>query len=111
MTNYGALLSISFMTLVFCGLTSYQMNYFILTDNFLIVKNSIWLWQKDIYSLENIREIVFEKPNRLSISMRVITKDFKSKLYPSDSLKNKTWKQLREKIKSNQIKVRNEANV
>jgi hypothetical protein len=111
LTNYGALLSISFATLVFCGLSSYQMHYFILTSNFLIVKNSIWFWRKDIYSLENIREIVFEKPIRISRSMRVITKDFKSKLYPADSLKNKTWKKLREKIKSSQIKLRNEANV
>ena len=43
--------------------------------------------------------------------MRVITMDFKSKLYPADSLNNKTWKQLKENIKSSQIKVRNEANI
>ena len=111
LTNYGALLSISFATLVLCGTLSYQLHYFILTDKFLIVKNSIWFWRKDIYSLDNIREVVFETPHRLSTSMRVITKDFKTKLYPAGSLKDKTWKLLREKLKSREIKVRNEAGV
>lgn len=111
LTNYGALLSISFATLVLCGTLSYQMHYFILTDKFLIVKNSIWFWRKDIYSLDNIREVVFETPHRLSTSIRVITKDFKTKLYPAGSLKDKTWQLIREKLKSSQIKVRNEAGV
>lgn len=109
LTNYGALLSVSFATLVLCGTLSYQMHYFILTDKFLIAKNSIWFWRKDIYSLDNIREVVFETPHRLSTSMRVITKDFKTKLYPAGNLKDKTWKLLKDKLQSKEIKVRNEA--
>lgn len=109
LTNYGALLSIGFATFVLCGLLSYQMHYFILTDKFLIVKNSIWFWRKDIYPLGNIREVVFETPHRLSTSMRVITKDFKTKLYPAGSLKDKTWKLLEDKFQSKEIEVRNEA--
>lgn len=111
MTNYGAVLSISFATFVLCGSLSYQMHYFIVTDKFLIVRNSIWFWRKDIYSLDNIREVVIETPHRLSTSMRVITRDYKTKLYPSGNLKDKTWQLLREKLKSGQIKVRNEAGV
>jgi hypothetical protein len=109
LTNYGALFSISFSTLVFCGILSYQMHYFILTDKFLIVKNSIWFWRKDIYSLDNIREIVIESPHRLSTSIRVITIDFKTKLYPAGNLTDKTWKLLRDKLQSKKITLRNEA--
>lgn len=109
LTNYSALISISFATLVITGMLSYQMNYFQVTNQYLIVKNTIWVWRKDIYLLADIREVVIETPHKLSTSLRVITNDYRDKLYPACSLNEKTWKELMNNIQSYKIKVRNEA--
>lgn len=109
LTNYGAIISISFATLVITGMLSYQMHYFKTTRQFLIVTNTIWFWRKDIYSLSDIREVVIETPHRLSTSLRVITTDFRDKLYPAGSLSDTTWKKIMEQLRNDRIKVRNEA--
>lgn len=109
LTNYGAIISLSFATLVITGMLSYQMHNFKITTNFLIVRNTVWFWRKDIYSLSDIREVVVEIPHRLSTSLRVITNDFRDKLYPAGSLSDKTWRELMEQLRHDKIKVRNEA--
>lgn len=108
LSNYGAVISLSFVTLVFTIVLSYQMHNFKITDHHLIVRNTFWFWRKDIYPLEEIREIVIEPPGRLSTSLRVITKDFHDKLYPAGSLHRETWKRLIEQFLSDKIKVRDE---
>ena len=109
LTNYGAIISLSFATLVITGMLSYQMHYFQISGQYLIVRNTIWFWRKDIYPLEDIREVVVETPHKLSTSLRVITNGFRDKLYPAGSLNDKTWKEIMEQLRSNKIKVRNEA--
>lgn len=109
LTNYGAIISISFATLVITGMLSYQMHNFKITTEFLIVRNTVWFWRKDIYSISDIREVVVETPHRLSTSLRVITNDFRDKLYPAGSLSDKTWKELMEQLRHDKTKVRNEA--
>lgn len=90
-------------------LLGYQLHYFSLNEEYLIVKNHIWLWRNDIYLLKDIREIVFEDPNKLSTSLRVITTNYESKLYPAGSLRNKDWRAFREVFRSRGIRIRNEA--
>jgi hypothetical protein len=108
-TDYEVLFPIGLCVTVLCGLLSYQMHYFILTDKFLIVKNSMWFWRNNIYALDNIREVLIETPEQLSTSMTVITRDFRTKRYPASNLKGETWKLLKRKLVSNGIKVRDEA--
>ena len=109
LTNYGAVISLSFATLAISGMLTYQMHNFRITNQFLIVRNTIWFWHKDIYSLSDIREIVIETPHKLSTSLRVITNDFRDKLYPAGSLHDKTWKELLIQLQKDNIKVRNES--
>lgn len=111
LTNYGAIISISFATLVITGMLSYQMHYFQITSQYLIVKNTIWFWRKDTYLLSEIREIVIENPHRLSTSVRVITNDYRDKLYPAGSLRYKNWKELIRQFRTDNIKLRNEATI
>lgn len=73
----------------------FQLHYFILSDKYLIIKNNFWFWKRHIYNIEDIKEIVFESPYRTSNSIRVITKNFISKLYPAGSLRIKHWKELK----------------
>ena len=76
-------------------------------NNYLIIKNTIWFWKRDIYLLTDIKEVVIETPHRLSTSLRIITTDYRDKLYPAGSLSDKTWKKMMEQLRNDKIKVRN----
>lgn len=89
-------------------LFGYQLHYFKLSDKFLIVTNHVWIWRQKKFRLSDIREIVFEQPDKLPVSMRIITNDFNSRLYPAGSLRNETWQDLHKRIKENNIKTRKE---
>lgn len=87
---------------------SNQMRYFQVSDNYLLIRNHNLSWKKKAYHLSDIKEIVFERPAKLPYSLRVITYDFKSKLYQAGTLRDKTWLKLKEKLEAYPIKVRNE---
>ena len=89
-------------------LNSWLMNYFVLTKDYLIVKNHNFLWQTKIYCLKDIKEIVYETQSKQPNSMRVITIDFKNKLYPAGTLRNKTWLEMKNRFEAKGLKVRNE---
>lgn len=92
----------------FYSFLGYQLYYFYLDKNYLVVKNHVWPWVNHVYKIEDIKEVVFEIPFRKSISLRVITKGYNSKLYPAGSLSNKTWKALREELTEMKVHIRNE---
>jgi hypothetical protein len=89
----------------------YQMHYFMVSKEFLLVRNTVWFWRRRAYALENIREVVIETPSKKSTSLRIITKDFESKLYSAGSLSEETWKTLEQNLIHKGIMVRNESNV
>jgi hypothetical protein len=99
---------ISIIGLILCSLFSYQMNYFIVTDKLIIVKNTIWFWINKVYLIEDIKEIVIEQPHKSSISLRIITNDFSSKIYKAGSLRDKTWTKLKENLIQKKLNIRNE---
>jgi hypothetical protein len=86
----------------------FQLHYFILSDNHLIIKNHFWFWKKHIYPVKDIREVVFESPHRTSNSLRLITKGFKSKIYPAGSLRTGHWKKLKQLLLEKKIDIRDE---
>lgn len=87
---------------------SYLMHYFQVSDNYFVVRNHIFFWKKKAYNIGDIKEIVFETQGKMPNCLRVITKDFRNKLYPAGTLRDKTWLSLKEKLKTYKIKVRNE---
>jgi hypothetical protein len=89
-------------------LHSYIMNYFEISDNLFVVRNHNFFWSKKAYRITDIKEIVFESPVEMPNCLRVITKDFKNKLYPAGTLRDKTWLALKDKLETYKIKVRNE---
>lgn len=89
-------------------LHSYLMNYFQISDTYFVVRNHNFFWKKNAYYLKDIKEVVFETQGKMPNCLRVITKDFKNKLYPAGTLRDKTWLALKDKLESYDIKVRNE---
>ncbi|TWV12414.1 hypothetical protein FQ707_10090 [Bacteroidaceae bacterium HV4-6-C5C] len=89
---------------------SCTMHFFELSDNYITAKNHILFWKKETYSLQNIREVGFDKGfiNNRRFSLKLITKDFKYSIYPAGTLSQKQWKDLGENLKKHGVKVRYE---
>ncbi|MDN3657446.1 hypothetical protein QWZ08_17470 [Ferruginibacter paludis] len=83
-----------------------QMNYFVLDGTSLHVKNHYFFWKNKVFDLTDINEFAIETPHKRSTSLRVITKDFQSKLFGAGSLREKNWRQLRDDITAIGIPVR-----
>ena len=104
----GGLIFFSLLGVFWFVLHSWLMHYFELTRKFLIVRNHIFIWKMKIYDLSDIKEIVFETQGNQPNCMRIITNDFKNKLYPAGTLRDKTWLEMKKKLELKGIQVRNE---
>lgn len=101
------LFGILFAFVVIVQIFSGNMNYFILTKESLIIKNSIKFWKKDIHKLSNIKSIDINEYYRQSGKSVVIkTYDYKVKEYTSDNLWSKTWMEFKRNIVNMDISVK-----
>jgi hypothetical protein len=87
---------------------SWMMNYFKVSKDFLVIKNQNLFWRTNAYRINEIEEIVYESRQKMPNCLRVITKDFKSRLYPAATLRDKTWLRMKDDLESMGVKVRNE---
>jgi hypothetical protein len=98
---------IVFSLIVIIQIFSGQMNYFILTKDSLIIKNSIKIWKKDIVKLNNIKSIeinqYYKQPGK---SIIIRTYDYKVIEYSSDNLWGKTWIDFKQNIISKTITLK-----
>jgi hypothetical protein len=97
---------------IFCSfwffLNSYLMDYFALSDKYFEVRNHNFIWKNNVYRIDDIKEIVFETRQKMPNCLRIITKDFRNKLYRAGTLRDKTWLDLKDKLELKGITVRNE---
>jgi hypothetical protein len=63
---------------------------------------------RKIYRNKDIKEIVFETRDKMPNCLRIITDDFRNKIYPAATLRDKTWLNLKTKLEAKGIIVRNE---
>lgn len=106
--NGGFLVLSTFGLLLFFVLLSSAMNYFVLTRDYLIIRNHNFIWKSKIYLLKNIKEVVFEGSGRQENSLVVITKDYKSKRYVAGTLREKNWFNFKNNLEKLGVIVRNE---
>ncbi len=88
---------------------SYCMHYFELSKNYFVVKNHYFWWVKDIYKNSEIEVIVFECQQKQPNSLRVISKNFKRKIYLAGTLNDEKWLVMKTELERKNIEVRNEA--
>lgn len=87
---------------------AYCMHYFELSKNYFVVRNHYFWWIKDIYKSSEIEIIVYESQGKQPNSLRIITKNYKRKLYPAGTLNDKKWLEMKTKLERQNIEVRNE---
>ncbi len=107
-SNEKAWLAFFLLSSFLFSFNSWLMHYFKVSDKYFVVKNHNFFWKTKAYLLSDIDEVVFETQGKMPNCLRVITKNFKSKMYPAGTLRNKTWLQLKDKLERYHIKVRNE---
>ena len=101
-TTLQIIVLITFLILLF----SNDMNYFIISDNYLIVKNSIRFWEKKYFDLNEIESINIHRHFRQSGKTIVVkTKLFENRTYSSDNLLNKHWESFKIELKKNNVAV------
>ncbi len=105
--SVAGLIIIGLMAALFFVSFSWEMHYFGLSKDYLIVRNHNFIWKSIVYGLSEIKEVVFETDRNRPNCMRVITKDFRNKLYPAGTLRDKTWHRLKSRLEA-KGEVRNE---
>ncbi len=94
--------------LVWFAFNSYCMHYFKLSKNYFVVKNHFFWWIKDIYKNSEIEIIVFESQSKQPNSLRIVSKNYKRKIYLAGTLKDEKWLEMKIELERKHIKVRNE---
>jgi hypothetical protein len=83
-----------------------DMNYFIIDDGNLIIKNHYLPWKKRIIALTNINEFAIVKPYRRSKALRIYSKDLHSKRFCAGSLRENNWNALIKDLKHSGIPMK-----
>lgn len=96
-----------FVTIWFI-IVSLMMNYFEISERYLIVKNHNYLRKSKVFELSSIKEVVFEMAGKGPNSMRIISSNFDNNLYLAATLSDSMWLKMKLKLESKGIKVRNE---
>ena len=83
----------------------FQMYFFIIRDNSLIIKNHFLPWISKKYDLKEIIIILRKSVYKQSDALTIITGDLQIKSFGAGSLKERHWEQLMEKFKSIGIQI------
>lgn len=105
--NVGVIL-ITGMFIFFCIIFHRVFYYFGLNSDYFIIKNQMKFWKNDVYRIEDIKEIVFEKQGSAPHCLRLTLKDYTTKKYTASTLSERKWNQLKNNLRKLRIKVRNE---
>lgn len=92
-------------------LLGYQLDYFKITaSGHLVILNHALPFRKIEIRLSDIREVTFEiRSSKWPIFLRVITKDFRGKIFFADTLRTRHWFDLKIALEEHGVFVRNEA--
>ncbi len=80
--------------LVFYIVLGTQMNYFVIDDGYLIIRNHYFPWKNIRVSLNDVEEADIETPNKRSTGLRILLKNFNSKIYNAGTLRKEHWDDL-----------------
>ena len=99
---------LSFFIIFWYVFFSWLMHHFKISNKYLVVKNTNFPWINKIYKFDDIREVVFETRDKMPNCLRVITKDFRTKLFPAATLRDKQWLEMKKLLEKNNVQVFNE---
>lgn len=87
-------------------LHSWLLYYFKVSDYYLVVKNHVFIWPPKRYRLSDIREVSFDTYGKMPNFLRVVTRDFKYRMFPAGTLRERDWREMKAKLESNGVIVK-----
>lgn len=97
---------IGFVFIMMYGMFSFSFNYFEMTDNQIIIKNSFWLFWSKTYKFIDIESIsIGSKRRSMFRVITVVDKNKKERNYSSSCLTAKTYNELSKLLKKRKIDV------
>jgi hypothetical protein len=90
-------------------ITTYNLYYFLLSDQYIVVKNCFRSWFLDVYKIDDLEEVILNDFT-VGTGVRIITKNYKMRSYRCYTIKDKTFERFKEDLLRKGIKVRDESN-
>jgi len=81
-----------------------NMNYFLVSERFIVIKKNYIPWVKQIYNLRNIKEVVITKQNRIDC-LKIIRTDFVSETFYAFGFSKEQWHALQQQLEAAGVKV------
>lgn len=94
-----------FFNVIFFGYVAVSANYFLISYNYLRVKNYLWFWKQSTYRLNDIKEINIISAIRSSTSVKIILHENTSISYKAGSLREKDWINFINELERRGVKV------
>ena len=94
-----------FFNVIFFGYVAVSANYFLISNNYLRVKNYLWFWKQSTYRLNDIKEINIISAIRSSTSVKIILHENTSISYKAGSLREKDWINFINELERRGVKV------
>ncbi len=81
-----------------------NMNYFLVSNRFIVIKKNYIPWVKKIYNLKNIKEVVITKQNGIDC-LKIIRTDFVSETFYAFGFSKEQWHALQQQLEAAGVKV------
>ncbi len=81
-----------------------NMNYFLVSERFIVIKKNYIPWVKQIYNLKNIKEVVITKQNRIDC-LKIIRTDFVSETFYAFGFSKQQWHALQQQLVAAGVQV------
>lgn len=102
-------------TVLFCMLAigwfflwSFRLNYFGISEDYLIIRNHNFFWKKIVYRLADIEQVVLDSPGKSSNSLTLILNTMETKTHMAPTLRSRHWIALMQLLQAKHIKVKDE---
>ncbi len=82
-----------------------NMNYFLVSDRFIVIKKNYIPWVKKIYNLKNIKEVVITKQNKTDC-LKIIRTDFVSETFYAFGFSLEQWHGLQQQLEVAGVQVK-----
>ncbi|WP_176454323.1 hypothetical protein [Siphonobacter sp. BAB-5385] len=106
-------LMLGYVTIIFFfwRMAAHCLYYVGISETELVIRNRLWPGYQKVFLLEELREVAYEHKGKGLHAIKVIRKDFKTHSFIADGLSKREWLNLRDKLRAQGMRVRNELGI
>ncbi len=109
--NDATVTALLFMfNILFFIILSIPLNYFCISEHYLIVRNHNLIWKRKTFLLANVSKILFDAEGRAENTLTIYNKDFSVNAFQAATLSNERWLALKRHLETAGVAVVDENN-